>query len=80
MFALDLIYEKTTYFYYLFPFQLSGFHKKIFQQMESRDKNHNSHAFINATIHVDAETIVNEGYLFIKEGRIAYVGGKNEAP
>ena len=57
-----------------------GFSQEDFPTNGVRDKNHNFHAFINATVYVDAETIVNNGYLFIKDGRITYVGGENKTP
>jgi len=69
---------------YLFLLFLSisftGFAQEDFPTNGVRDKNHNSHAFINATIHIDAETVVNNGYMFIKEGKITYVGAKTKLP
>jgi len=44
------------------------------------DKNHNFHAFTNARIYVDAETIIDKGTLLIKEGRIAEVGAAVALP
>ena len=35
-----------------------------------RNKNNNVHAFIDATIHVDAEMVVQNGYLIIKQDEI----------
>ena len=70
-----------NYLFLLFiSFSIIGFSQEDFPTNGVRDKNHNSHAFINAIIHVDAETIVNDGYLFIKEGRITYVGSKTKLP
>lgn len=59
---------------------ISGLSQEDFPTNGVRDKNHNSHAFINATIHIDGEMIVNEGYLFINNGRVTYVGGKTKIP
>ena len=70
-----------NYLFLIFTsFSIIGFSQEDFPTNGVRDKNHNSQAFINATIHIDAETIVNEGYLFIKEGRITYVGLKTKIP
>ena len=70
-----------NYLFLLFvSISILGFSQEDFPTNGVRDKNHNSHAFINATIHIDAETIVNNGYLFIQQGRITYVGGKNKLP
>ena len=70
-----------NYLFLIFAsFSIIGFSQEDFPTNGVRDKNHNSHAFINATVYVDAETIVNDGYLFIKEGRITYVGPKTQLP
>jgi hypothetical protein len=59
-----------NYLFLLFAsFSIMGFSQENFPTNGVRDKNHNSHAFINATVYVDAEKIINDGYLFIKEGR-----------
>jgi imidazolonepropionase-like amidohydrolase len=70
-----------NYLFLLFAsFSIMGFSQENFPTNGVRDKNHNSHAFINATVYVDAEKIINDGYLFIKEGRITYVGPKTQLP
>ena len=70
-----------NYLFLLFvSISIIGFSQEDFPTNGAREKNHNSHAFINATVYVDAETIVNDGYLFIKEGRITYIGPKTKLP
>jgi hypothetical protein len=70
-----------NYLFLLFvSISIIGFSQEDFPINGAREKNHNSHAFINATLYVDAETIVSNGYLFIKEGRITYVGAKTKLP
>ena len=45
-----------NYLFLLFIFfSIIGFSQEDFPINGVRDKNHNSHAFINATLHVDAE-------------------------
>ena len=61
-------------------FSIIGFSQEDFPINGVRDKNHNSHAFINATLHIDADAVINDGYLFVKEGRITYVGPKTKLP
>jgi len=58
----------------------SGFSQEDFPVNGVRTKNHNSHAFINAYLHIDGETTIDNGYLFIKEGRITYAGAKTKLP
>lgn len=43
-------------------------------------KNKTVTAFHNAVIHQDGDRIVNNGSLFIQDGKIIYVGGKKKSP
>ena len=70
-----------NYLFLLFIFSsIIGFSQEGFLINGVRDKNHNAHAFINATLHIDGEALINDGYLFVKEGRITYVGPKTKLP
>ena len=70
-----------NYLFLLFIFfSIIGCSQEDFPINGVRDKNHNFHAFINATLHVDAEATITDGYLFIKEGRITYAGPKTKLP
>ncbi|TND08238.1 MAG: amidohydrolase [Bacteroidetes bacterium] len=44
------------------------------------DKNHNYHAFINARIYADAETVIEKGTLLVKDGRVVSVAATVEIP
>ncbi len=46
----------------------------------TRKKHFNHHAFINATLHIDAENVMNKGYLIVKEGKVVYAGHKTKLP
>ncbi|MDB4533574.1 amidohydrolase family protein [Vicingaceae bacterium] len=46
----------------------------------THNKNHNAYVFKNATIHIDYQTIIENGTLVIKDGKIVSVGEKIETP
>jgi len=46
----------------------------------THNNNHNAFAFTNATIHIDYQTIIENGTLVIKDGKITAVGERVEIP
>lgn len=51
-----------------------------FPQNGAADKNHNYHAFTNARIYVDAETVIEKGTLLIKDGRVVSAAAVVQLP
>ena len=54
--------------------------QETFDVNGTHNKNHNYYAFTNATIHIDYQTIIENGTLLIKDGKIVAAGEKVTIP
>jgi imidazolonepropionase-like amidohydrolase len=54
--------------------------QETFNVNGTHNKNHNYYAFTNATIHIDYQTIIENGTLLIKDGKIIAAGEKVTIP
>ncbi|NQX97258.1 MAG: amidohydrolase family protein, partial [Flavobacteriales bacterium] len=67
----------------LFIFMLSSIitiAQETFNVNGTHNKNHNYYAFTNATIHIDYQTVIENGTLLIQQGKIIATGEKVKIP
>ncbi len=59
---------------------VNGYSQETFQVNGTTNKNHNYYAFVNATIYIDHETVINNATLLIQDGIIKEVGTAVKIP
>jgi len=71
---------KKVFLFILILSSIIGSTQETFNVNGTHNKNHNYSAFINAVIHTDYKTTIENGTLLIKDGEIVAVGTKVDIP
>jgi imidazolonepropionase-like amidohydrolase len=61
-------------------FATSGWAQETFPRNDVKDQRENAYAFTNATIVADFQTVINNGLMLIRDGKIEYVGNIKTIP
>jgi imidazolonepropionase-like amidohydrolase len=72
--------RKLTFVWMLALFASSGWAQETFPRNDVKDQREGAYAFNNATIVADFQTVVNNGLMLIRDGKIEYVGAAKAIP
>ncbi len=59
---------------------VSGWAQETFPRNDVKDQREGAYAFNNATIITDYQTVINNGLMLIRDGKIEYVGASKTIP